>query len=101
MKNIGAFFLLFVVFVSLLPCTDDITGIDEATSAYQLSHDVSSEESCSSICICACCGQRIVMVEQIQFHVQAPAQLQDHTIKKYQFYLDELSKNIWQPPKLA
>jgi len=85
----------------MLPCTDEVACIDENVSAYQLSHDESSEESCSSICICACCGQRIVMADQIKFRIQTPAQFANHMTRNYQFHLEQLSKNIWQPPKLA
>ncbi|WAC42492.1 hypothetical protein [Pedobacter sp. SL55] len=101
MKNIGAFLLLFVILISMLPCTDEVGCTDETTSAYQLSHEESSEENCSSICMCACCGQRMIAVEQLGFRVQTSPQFYNHTIKDYQFYLELLSQNIWQPPKLA
>lgn len=103
MKNLGAFFLLFIVLVSLLPCSDEVEVNDRSTAAsFELTHgDNEADESCSSICMCACCGQRIVTVEQAQFNIQAPIQFPNHTIKSYQFSLEQLDRNIWQPPKIA
>ncbi|MFN0290371.1 hypothetical protein [Pedobacter helvus] len=102
MKKIGALFLLCIVLFSLLPCNDEITCVDEtANVSSQITHDEDSKESCSSICMCACCGQRIVIVDQVKFPIQTPAQFANHTIRNYQFHLEQLSRNIWQPPKLA
>jgi len=101
LKNIGAFFLLFIVLISLLPCSDEVACNDEpVTTNIQISHNDNTEENCTSICICACCGQRIVVVEQVQFAIQIPIQFPKHTIKKYQFHLEQLARNIWQPPKV-
>lgn len=103
MKNLGAFFLLFVVLISLLPCTDEVENNELSTAtSFQVTHgDDKAVENCSSICMCACCGQRIVAVEQAQFNIQAPIQFPNHTIKSYQFFLEQLDSNIWQPPKIA
>lgn len=102
MKNITAFFLLFVVLVSLLPCSDEVACNDEpATANIQIAHSDNTEENCTSICICVCCGQRIVVVEQVQFTVQTSIQFSKHTIKNYQFHLEQLASNIWQPPKMV
>ena len=102
MKNIVAFFLLFVTLTSLLPCSDEVTCNDEPISAsLQISHQDNESDDCTSICVCACCGQRIVVVDQIRFVVQAPVHYPNHTIKTSQFYLEQLSNSIWQPPKLG
>jgi len=102
-RNLGALFMLFIVLISLLPCTDEVenNGVPTAIS-FQVTHgDDETAENCSSICMCACCGQRIVAIEQSQFHIQKPIQFPNHTIKNYQFFLEQLDSNIWQPPKIA
>ncbi|SOD18256.1 DUF6660 family protein [Pedobacter xixiisoli] len=103
MKNLGAFFLLFVVLISLLPCTDEVECTDApAVTSSQITHgDDKAVETCSSICMCACCGQRIVAVEQVKFQIKASVQFPNHTVKNYQFFLEQLDSNIWQPPKIA
>jgi len=103
MKNLGAFFLLFIVLISLLPCSDEVEVNDMPTAiSLEITHgDDEAAESCTSICMCACCGQRIVAVEQAHFDIQAPLQLRNHTIKSYQFFLHQLDSNIWQPPKIS
>ncbi|MGV3547007.1 MAG: DUF6660 family protein [Pedobacter sp.] len=103
MKNLVAFFLLFVVLISLVPCTDEVECNDaNAVTSFQITHsDDSAAESCTSICMCACCGQRIVASAQVQFQLAAPVYFPNHTLKNYQFFLERLDSNIWQPPKIG
>ncbi len=73
-----------------------------STIGYQIipSHDMPLE-SCTSICICTCCGQRTIAVQQAQFETERFTLAITNTIRPHSFLVEQLAQNIWQPPKIA
>ncbi len=109
MKLFCFIFYIYLVFLSVLPCSDreecaknnKIEQTVFAANHHQYSHQA---EQCTPFCICSCCGVN-------GFELQTP--LFKFTEKKgfinkekqnsiYAFvYSNEFTSNIWQPPKLS
>ncbi|TKC05379.1 hypothetical protein FA048_16755 [Pedobacter polaris] len=104
MKNLGIFYLIMVVLLSALPCSDELENKDfvENTSAI-ISHekDDCKTESCSPICLCTCCGQSVIETDLVSFTTKILATERPSLISAYHFKLEQRDQNIWQPPKLV
>lgn len=103
MKNITTLFLLFILLLSLAPCTDtkESHEVNEST-AFQVVHsDDLPLESCTSICICTCCGQRTIALQQIKTEIKGLILTAENVLWIKPFLAEQLSQNIWQPPKVA
>ena len=94
--------------MATMPCMDNNiflsseTSQEHSHSALQTEHThEESEESCSPICICACCG---VSVNEIRFDIiTSPERLSQTNTKLYNHYRNPysslLSFEIWTPPQ--
>lgn len=100
----GIFYLIFVVLLSVMPCSDDLdTHNFKTTSITQVEHgkQEGSAESCSPICMCNCCGQSVVQPTLTVLEIKIPVLEIDKVIANYQSSLAQRASNIWQPPKLS
>jgi hypothetical protein len=90
-----------MVLLSALPCNDEIEN-PVFSQISKLEKEKSQEtESCSSVCLCSCCGQSVVEPLFIAFEVKIPILELENKIANYHFSLAQRAQNIWQPPKLV
>ncbi|MFD0939693.1 DUF6660 family protein [Pedobacter boryungensis] len=104
MKNLGVFYLIFVVLLSVLPCSDELEGQEFTQQIIvKIDHDKAkgSAESCSPICLCSCCGQSVIEPQFIAFQSENGAFIVENQTSTHDFSLEQRAKNIWQPPKLS
>jgi hypothetical protein len=100
-------FAAYILFLSVYPCSDKETCIDERKAGIAFvsvtDHDHTSSEvdQCTPFCICACCAAHIQVnrISDISFAVLI------HNTKLTTLYFEKPllsnAKCIWQPPKLA
>ena len=104
MKNLGIFYLIIVVLLSALPCSDEIENpdlISQATITLSHEKDDCNTESCLPTCACNCCGQSLVEVDLSLAQIEVPILELAKLTFNYQFNLAQSDQNIWQPPKLV
>ncbi|WP_379084889.1 DUF6660 family protein [Pedobacter sp. UC225_65] len=104
MKNLGIFYLILVVLLSALPCSDELSARDftqNIIAKVEHGKQEGSTEACSPICLCTCCGQSVVATSFINFSIEVPIAELIAPIASYEFALQQRPVNIWQPPKLA
>jgi hypothetical protein len=107
MKHFWFVFSLFLIMLSVLPCSDAVECKDSLNTEVSNhdDHDQHSHnsEQCPPFCSCACCGIQITTFENTTFfftenHVFTS---QKAKINWYQsIYLSKISDKIWQPPKI-
>ncbi|MFA6276289.1 MAG: DUF6660 family protein [Pedobacter sp.] len=104
MKNLAVFYLIFVVLLSVLPCSDELAAQEFTQQAVvKVDHDKAkgSAENCSPICLCSCCGQSVVEPQFVAFQTKITTFKVENEISTHQFSLEQRAKNIWQPPKFG
>jgi hypothetical protein len=103
-KNLAVFYLIFVVLLSVLPCSDELAAQEFTQQAVvKVDHDKAkgSAENCSPICLCSCCGQSVVEPQFVAFQTKITTFKVENEISTHQFSLEQRAKNIWQPPKFG
>jgi hypothetical protein len=102
-KNLRIFYLIFMVLLSIMPCGDEFEpDFSSSNKISKISHSdtQNSNESCSPICLCTCCGQSIVKPSLAVFQIQIPFIQLDKNIPNTLLDVEQRARNIWQPPKL-
>jgi hypothetical protein len=93
-----------MVLLSILPCNDELEAHEITTHAIvTVTHqqDASAAESCSPLCLCACCGQQVVAPSQTYFEMPISiAKAKNITIVNG-IAPQKRAFGIWQPPKLV
>ena len=93
-----------MVLLSVMPCSDELenqVSINNTTSTIAHEKDDCNTESCTSICLCTCCGQSVIEVDLAFFAIKTPTIELPSLNTSYQFQLSQSDQNIWQPPKLG
>lgn len=86
-----------------MPCSDELENqdsINHATSTVAHEKDDCNTESCTSICLCTCCGQSVVETQFVVFELEIPILELERKMTRHQFSLLQQTHHIWQPPKL-
>lgn len=105
MKFFWLFFSFYVLFLSVLPCSDRVECADHARMENSQNTDHQNHkhetELCSPFCTCACCGVTIVYVPNISLPLKNSIEQQYiPLISLYTFhYASADYGSIWQPPK--
>lgn len=90
--------------LSALPCSDEleVQAFEQKTIA-KVEHNKASgsTESCSPICLCTCCGQSVVEPQLVTFQLKSTTFVAQNRMASYQFSVEQITQNIWQPPKLV
>ncbi len=107
MKHFWLLFSLFLVTLSVLPCSDgveceDITKVEVSQSNHE-THNHESEQ-CPPFCTCACCGVHIYKFQTaaLSFKEDLDFYIQKKELGFYSFhYNKKIASDIWQPPKIS
>ncbi|RQO30144.1 hypothetical protein DBR32_11195 [Taibaiella sp. KBW10] len=110
MKYSTFFFALYLLVLSLVPCSDMYNECNrkvETKAAISIAethdHNNDQEDICSPFCVCSCCSIGIVShhftppVIRITHPFFAPA---PKISVRNSFFISNFYGNIWQPPKL-
>ncbi|WP_298316459.1 DUF6660 family protein [uncultured Aquimarina sp.] len=103
MKFFTIILSVFILGLELVPCSDAFNSEhkEEVSCNDEQDHSHDTDDSCTSICICACCGVTITYELLKQFNVEVRTDIisKDDCIYQsdYTFYF---FPNIWQPPQL-
>lgn len=104
LKNVTTLFVLFIVLISLKPCSDEPLSRDDVFTATDFKAgdcETPPLEDCTPICICTCCGQRIIVTKETQIEIEVNTLSIENTITSNPFLIAQPAQNIWQPPKIA
>lgn len=97
---------MYVIALSVYPCSDGDTCVDEIRNGQQLDsvynheHSDSEEDLCSPFCICSCCAAHIKLssIPTLNFPPVV------HNTKEIIPYLEKQitfdNNYIWQPPRV-
>lgn len=103
MKGIAIILSIFILFLSLKPCSDGNNAEDKNTDEISLNHNHKndSDDSCPITCSCNCCGMSITYQPIEQFIIKINLKISTYTSSEYQSnYRFDFLSNIWQPPQL-
>ena len=95
MKNLGIFYLIFVVLLSALPCSDELENRNltiNNTTIIALEDDDCHTESCSPICLCNCCGQSLVEINLASLVIKSPTVDRPILNSAYHFKLEQADR---------
>lgn len=109
MKNLWLLFSIYILILSVLPCTD----VEECNIVSQTSIAISNttehkdhkheSEHCSPFCTCACCSTSISFSYINTFQISAKPVF--NTSISYPLFNENIKSsffgNIWQPPKIS
>ena len=89
--------------LAIKPCSDGISSNDNATTEVDTTHNHENEldDSCSTLCVCICCGTHIIDEAKASFSLQIPNKTTPLLRTAYiSYYRFDFLYNIWQPPQL-
>jgi hypothetical protein len=94
---------LFILVLSIVPCSDD----EDCKEGIELTADHSGhdheEDSCTPFCACSCCGCAALILSAPVIHVTLK-EVEVFTSTATSYHSDFTSNyfySIWQPPKLS
>ncbi|QBQ42011.1 DUF6660 family protein [Sphingobacterium psychroaquaticum] len=112
MKWLSTILLVYVLALTLMPCTDnDLVPPSQmaATSLVQHNHQAEKtgshdhkQDSCSPFCSCSCCGITLSTIYFQTIHVEKPFTTflpMEITREKFPL-ISNILENIWQPPRV-
>ncbi|TBN14378.1 DUF6660 family protein [Hyunsoonleella pacifica] len=95
---------LFLLFLSVKPCSDGQNLEDQNPKEISVNHNhqEDSDDSCPVTCICNCCGMSITYEPLGSFNLVAiDPKISTEIISPYQsIYRFDFHSNIWQPPQV-
>lgn len=105
MKALSLFLCLYLMLLSVLPCSD----VEECNESIQMSisqsidHDNHSHEMelCSPFCICVCCGQFTNFTNTSTDLIQITAYSATEPVMHQSGFPLDVHLAIWQPPKIS
>ncbi|MBA8986866.1 DUF6660 family protein [Sphingobacterium cellulitidis] len=107
MKFISSILMIYVLVLTLIPCSDHIGEIhthDHNKVSHQ-NHEKEdtngTEDSCTPFCTCSCCGISLTAASFHIFQLENPAESFNHTELQEKEYplVTKYQENIWQPPQ--
>ncbi len=88
--------------LSALPCNDEMGEEHANTPIAKVEQKKSQEtENCSPICLCACCGQSVLVPHFVALKIKVQALAKTHQFANTPFALAARAQIIWQPPQLV
>lgn len=104
MKAITIILSFLMLSIVLKPCSDGFNEDHDALEVVgQEDHDHSSDhdDSCSSLCVCNCCGVSVTAVDFLFFEYTPPFRPIEKVESIYKSaYRFDFHSSIWQPPRL-
>ncbi len=103
MKGLAFIISILILFLSLKPCSDGNNTEDKLADEISDNHNHQddSDDSCTLICICSCCGIYITYVPVKHFSIKKNPEISTVDFSKYQSnYRFDFLSSIWQPPRL-
>lgn len=102
MKSLLAVLSIFMLILSMAPCTDEIISCeDEIVHLEESNADCegeSEEDDCQAFCACSCCKVPLV---SITFGIDRPSSTyKPFNLGIYDLALNTLVQEIWQPPRI-
>jgi hypothetical protein len=107
MRSIRLLLALYILFLAVTPCSDEMVLVHEGKSISALSiksdhnHSEADQDGCTPFCVCSCCATNI----QLSHATDIALVPFFHNTKIITPYFDipvlHGVKSIWQPPKLA
>jgi hypothetical protein len=113
MKITIRIFAIYILALSLLPCSDGGRGIVETVmqfvdgeqhdlSVYEQHSNSCDNDSCSTFCICSCCSAALDFPVKTVFKIKTPApfpSLKPSFVPE--IIHSSFSTAVWQPPKFS
>lgn len=111
MKRATQFFTIYILFLSLIPCSDGGSGIVEiAMHLFGVTHQEYSDheqhsntcgdDHCSTFCICSCCSSAVDFPAKLPLLFKSPAPLPGTTPSFFSNIIhSSFTFPVWQPPK--
>lgn len=103
MKGLAFIVSIFMLLISLNPCSDGNNTEDKLVDELSIAHDHQddTDDSCLTTCICSCCGTSISYGPTPPFSVKEYPEIIITPLYEYQSnYRFDFHSNIWQPPQL-
>lgn len=111
MKTIIHIFTIYVLALSLIPCSDGGNGIVEILNhSLGLEHEhivdhtqhsnSCGDDQCAPFCICTCCTSAVDFPSKNQFSVKLFSPTPEEKPSFYQnVIISAFTSTVWQPPK--
>lgn len=102
MKSSIAVLSIFMLLLSMAPCTDEIMGCEDEIVHLEESkancEGESEEDDCRAFCACSCCKVPLV---SFTFEIERPSSIyKPFNLMIYDLALNTLVQEIWQPPRI-
>jgi hypothetical protein len=106
MKIFAFFMAIYILVLSVVPCSDIHNACNKENSKTELSqnhdHQQDQDDNCTPFCTCTCCSASFVSVDFTPFQLTKPTEFtisQKITIRNFSL-ISNFYGNIWQPPKI-
>ena len=97
------FIMAFLILaLSIMPCADGAAAMSKVKTELKKSdqHNHTSQDTCSPLCICACCGiNTINHFNSISILIASVKSISQNTFLPSEVI--DITLPIWQPPKLV
>lgn len=106
MKLLPFLFAIYLLALSLMPCTDSSVCMDGKENVHmELASDTDSdhhqhEDTCTPFCSCNCCGISMAILSFEKFVLEAPLKYVSTTSVVNQHATTRFLHSFWQPPKI-
>ncbi len=104
MKLLTLIWALYLVALSLAPCSDAVNNCEDNAIVEQTDnhdHNKDQDDNCTPFCHCACCSINIAVYN---FSLEEALRTPEYFVEKKTIFRDishtaDYYGNIWQPPK--
>ncbi|WP_157447121.1 DUF6660 family protein [Cytophaga aurantiaca] len=107
MRIFIAIFSIYIIVLSMMPCTDAVTcekdiHTKEQTATHQHNHREDEADSCSPFCVCACCGvSGVIFSSPKLFFIRTKKATTPVLASTYNSeFISTYYYTFWQPPKI-
>ncbi|WP_394332461.1 DUF6660 family protein [Niabella drilacis] len=107
MKFFALLFVVYLLAVSVMPCSDGYSRCNTSGSGTEMTrshdHPASHRDICGPFCICSCCGATANFAFQLlkADATKAPDVKARKFLPRDFFFISNYYGNIWQPPKIS
>lgn len=101
MRLVALILSLFIVSLSLVPCSDDIHVDEQMELASDHSnHDHEQGDTCNPFCSCSCCGiAGLILSSPVCYSTFQPLEISTISVYNSDF-VSSYYYFFWQPPKV-
>jgi hypothetical protein len=103
MRGITFILSIFILFLSLNPCSDGKNTADQEVEEISFNHDhqEDTDDNCPVTCNCNCCGMTISTQLIIPFEIIEYIKISTQKGVEYQStYQFDFHFSIWEPPQI-